>query len=65
MQGRLRNEQLSVKIDSECAHCGQPLHLTLNSELEWSVQEQDADPLVFEPDVDFGHLTAPNIISDY
>jgi hypothetical protein len=29
------------------------------------MQEQDADPLVFEPDVDFAHLTAPNIISDY
>jgi hypothetical protein len=65
VQGRLRNEQLSVKIDSECAHCGQPLHLTLNSELEWSLQEHDADLLVFEPDVDFGHLTAPNIIPDY
>jgi hypothetical protein len=65
VQGHLRNKKLSVKIDSECGHCRQPLHLTLNSELEWSVQEHDADPLVFEPDVDFGHLAAPNIISDY
>ena len=65
MQGRLRNEQLVVKIESECAHCAQPLHLTLDSTLAWSVQEQEAKPLVFEPDVDFAHLTAPNIIADY
>jgi hypothetical protein len=65
VQGHLRNEQLSVKIDSGCAHCGQKLHLTLNSELEWSIQEQDAHPLVFEPDVDFGHLSGSNIIPDY
>jgi len=65
VQGRLRNEKLVVNIDSECAHCSRQLHLTLTSELEWSVQEHDASPLVFEPDVDFGHLTAPNIIHDY
>ena len=65
MQGRLRNESLSVKIDSECAHCGQKLHLTLDSELKWSVEEVDANPLVFEPDVDWGHFKGANIIHDY
>ncbi|HEU0003273.1 MAG TPA: hypothetical protein VFQ36_20345 [Ktedonobacteraceae bacterium] len=65
MQGRLRNEQLAVKIESECAHCGLSLHLTVNSELAWSVQEYDASPLVFEPDIDWKHLSAPNIIADY
>ena len=65
MQGRLRNVQLTVKIESECAHCGQSLHLTVDSELAWGVQEQEANPLVFDPDVDFGHLAAPNIIADY
>ena len=65
MQGRLRNEPLVVEIESECAHCGQPLHLTVNSELTWQVQEREATPLVFEPDVDFAHLTALNIIAEY
>jgi len=65
VQGRLRNEQLAVEIESECAHCGQPLHLTVNSELAWNIQEHEAKPLVFEPDVDFANLTAPNIIADY
>ncbi len=65
MQGRLRNEPLVVEIESECAHCGQPLHFMVNSELAWQVQEREATPLVFEPDVDFAHLTAPTIINDY
>jgi hypothetical protein len=65
VQGRLRNERLSVKIDSECAHCGQEIHLTFDSELAWSVQESNADPLVFEPDIDWGHFKGANIIHDY
>jgi len=65
VQGRLRNERLSVKIDSECAHCGQKIHLTFDSELKWSVEENDAEPLVFEPDIDWGHFKGANIIHDY
>ena len=65
MQGHLRNEPLVVEIESERAHCGQPLHFVVNSELAWQVQEREATPLVFEPDVDFAHLSAPTIINDY
>jgi len=65
VQGRLRNEKLSVEIETECAHCGQALHLALDSELKWSVKESGTDPLLFEPDVDWAHFEAPNIIHDY
>lgn len=65
MQGRLRNERLAVEIDSECAHCGQGLYLTLDSELVWNVKEHDASPLVFEPEVDWKRFTGSNIIHDY
>jgi hypothetical protein len=41
------------------------LYLTLESDLEWSVEESDANPLVFEPDVDWGHFKGANIIHDY
>ena len=58
MQGRLRNERLSVKIDSECAHCGQNIHLAFDSELAWSVGENN-------PDIDWGHFKGTNIIHDY
>jgi hypothetical protein len=65
VQGRLRNEKLSVDIATECAHSGRALHLSVDSELGWSVKETGADPLIFEPDVDWEALTAPNIIDDY
>lgn len=37
----------------------------LDSELAWSIKEQDASPLVFEPDVDWVQFTGANIIHDY
>jgi hypothetical protein len=65
VQGRLRDERLSVEVETGCAHCGQGLHLTLDSELNWSIKESNANPLVFMPDVDWEHFEAPNIINDY
>ena len=65
MQGRLRNERLSVKIDSECAHCGQNIHLIFDTELAWSVGKNDTDLLVFEPEVDWRHFKGANILHDY
>ncbi len=49
MQGRLRNEALSFKITTECGHCHQPLHLEIDSSLNYRVVEAQAEPLVFVP----------------
>ena len=74
MQGRLRNENLVVEIESACAHCGREIHLTVDSELHWSIQEPGApgansapgaQPLLFVPEVDWQHFTEPNIIDAY
>ena len=65
MQGRLRKEQLSVEIETECAHCGLALQLTFDSNLNWNFKQRDAHPLLFEPDVDWAHFEAPNIIHHY
>jgi hypothetical protein len=65
VQGRLRDESLSVEIETACAHCGQPLHITLDSELRWIVKEQDAAPFVFMPDVDWSHFTGATILDAY
>ena len=65
MQGQLRNEHLSVDIQTECACCGQPLHLTVDSAMKYSVCEAGAEPLVFEPHVDWGSFREPNIIGAY
>ena len=49
MQGRLRNEPLSFSVTTECGHCGQPLHLGIDSDLKYRVVEAGAEPLLFVP----------------
>lgn len=49
MQGRLRNEPLSFTITTECGHCGQPIHLEIDSSLNYRVVEADVEPLLFVP----------------
>ena len=65
MQGQLRGEPLSVIVSTQCAHCGQPLHLELDSDLNHRVVEDGAEPLVFVPMVDFGELEDPSIIDAF
>lgn len=65
MQGRLREEHLSVTIETECAHCSRPMRMTLDSELVHQVHEGGDEPLVFEPQVDWETFAEPNIIDAY
>jgi hypothetical protein len=62
VQGQLRGEPLSVLIETECGHCGQPLHLQVDNELRYEVQETGAAPMIFAPMVDFDRLEDPSII---
>jgi uncharacterized metal-binding protein YceD (DUF177 family) len=65
VQGQLRKEQLSFTITTECAHCHQPLHIEIDSELNYRVVEADAQPLVYAPMVNFGKLADPSIIDAF
>ncbi len=65
VQGQLRGEPLSVVVETECAHCGRPLHLEIDSELRYRVVEEDAQPLLFVPLVDFDKLDDPSIIDAF
>jgi hypothetical protein len=65
VQGRLREQALSVEIDSSCAHCGTPIRLEVDSELKTRVIEGDPRPLVFEPHVDWSTFAEANIIDGY
>ena len=65
MQGQLRNERLSFAIETECAHCARPIHIQMDSDLNYSVAEKDADPLILAPRVDFGKLQDPSIIDAF
>jgi hypothetical protein len=64
VQGQLRHESLAVTFKTECAHCGRPMRIEVDSELKYVVEE-GADPLVFVPIVNFAKLKAPNIIDDF
>ena len=65
MQGQLRDEPLYIVVSAQCAHCAQPLHLEIDSELNYRVVEDGAKPLVFSPMVDFGKLEDPSIIDAF
>jgi hypothetical protein len=62
VQGHLRKEPLTISVESECAHCAQPIRFEVDSELNYRVEEKEADPLVFVPTVDFGELKEPSIV---
>jgi hypothetical protein len=61
VQGHLRSEALTIRIRTECAHCGQPISIEIDSDLAYRVEEGE-DPLVFVPLVDFAKLKDPSII---
>ena len=65
MEGRLRNEPLSVDIHSQCAHCSREMTITVDHELGFRAHEAEAEPLVFEPRLDWSTFSEPNIIADY
>jgi hypothetical protein len=65
VQGQLRQEKLSFLIETECAHCGKPIHIQIDSDLNYKVREVDASPLVFVPNVNFTTLKDPSIIDGF
>ena len=65
VQGRLRGEPLSVEIESRCACCGRELRLTVDGDMVTEVHSEGAEPLVFEPHVDWASFHAPTIVDDY
>jgi len=65
VQGHLRKQYLSIEVTTKCYHCDQVLHLTIDSDMQVSVREAGAQPLVFLPDVDWKNFSEPNIIDSY
>jgi hypothetical protein len=65
VQGRLKKKHLSVTIMTECAHCARPMQIELDSELQYRVKDEGAEPLVFEPLIDWQTFAEPNIIDAF
>ena len=64
MQGRLRSEELTAVIETECAHCEVPIRLEVDSNLDYRVRSEGATPLVCTPFVNVAELT-PSIIDGF
>jgi hypothetical protein len=62
VQGQLRKENLTCRVDTVCAHCNQALSLEIDSDLNYRVLSAGSNPLVFVPAVDFDRLEDPSII---
>ena len=65
MQGQLRAEPLSFRIESRCAHCERPIEIEIDSEMNYRVLQEDATPIVFVPLVDVEKLEDMSIIDAF
>jgi|SaaInlStandDraft_3_1057020.scaffolds.fasta_scaffold379582_1 hypothetical protein len=65
VQGKLRDEHLTVLLETECAHCGQTIEIEVDSSLNYRVLSDGAEPLIFTPMVDFATLEDPSIIDAF
>jgi hypothetical protein len=65
VQGRLRNEIISIEVKTMCIHCERELHLTIDSNMQFSVREKGASPLVFMPEIDWANFAEQTIIDAY
>jgi len=65
VQGRLRGEPLSFSIETECAHCREPIQIEIDSELNSQVVETQSEPLVYVPMVDVHKLEEPSIVDSF
>ncbi len=65
VQGHLLGHPLTVEIQTTCAHCDQPMRLTVDSEMRYNVLTPGVEPLVFEPDLNWATFAEPNIIHAY
>jgi len=54
-----------VEIKTSCAHCGDPIELVVDSDLNHRIERGGSSPLVFEPDVDWSRFEDPTIIDGY
>ena len=65
MQGQLRKEKITFTILTKCVHCGKEIRIEMDQDLNYSIADEDANPLIFVPMVDFDRLEDPSIIDAF
>jgi hypothetical protein len=64
VKGRLEEKHLTAVIDTECAHCEQPIQMEIDSDLRHRAISTGSSPLVCSPFVDVAGLS-PSIIDGF
>jgi hypothetical protein len=65
VQGQLRKKQVSITVQTQCAHCAEPMRLKINSDLNCEILVGGAELLLFVPQVDFSKLADPSIVDAF
>jgi hypothetical protein len=65
VQGQLRKEPLGFLIETTCAESGRTIQIEIDDQLEYRVCQEDADPIIVVPIVDFAKLDDPSIIDAF
>ena len=65
VQGRLRGEEVTVSVVSECALSKRPMLMEIDSDMNCSCDDEHCSPMIFVPKVDMRSLTDPNIIDAF
>jgi len=65
VQGKLRNENVAVRVQSECAHCGKTMEMDIDSNLHLKSDDEKCKPIIFVPDVDLLNLQEDSIIDSF
>ena len=64
VQGQLLSKKLTFTLQTECAHCQQPIQIEIDSELNYHLLDAGSQPLVFAPQLDIQKLE-PSIIDGF
>jgi hypothetical protein len=65
VQGRLQKKAISVNIETACAHSNRHLTIRLDSKMNFQITPEEAEPLVFSPQIDWASFSEPNIIRSF
>jgi hypothetical protein len=65
VQGRLLNQFLRIDIRTKCAHCNEAIHFNLDSQMRYAIHTSGAEPLIFQPHVNWDEFSEANIIQAY
>lgn len=64
VQGHYTGEPVSVRIESACKCCGEPIVFEVDSDMTFRI-EGGLEPLIFVKRVDFAKLKDPSIIDAF